>query len=109
MSRKIDHFKRKIANAIALSIANKRMGQRTAAALCGVSQARISNVVSGKLENFSIDSLVDIAERLGCMVSLDIIAADKALAMAQASLVPMDCEVDMNGFRDGCEDEFRFS
>jgi hypothetical protein len=41
-------------------------GHRTVAALCGVAQSRVSNVVSGQLENFSLYALVEIGDRLGC-------------------------------------------
>lgn len=107
MSRKVHSLKRQLAAAITESIANKRQSQSAAASLCGVAQSRISNVVSGQLDNFSIDSLIDLCDKLGCHVSLNIIPVDKPLSMDQAMMIPKGMTIDPNGFREGCEDEFR--
>ena len=108
MSLKVHVLKRQLAAAIAASIANKGQSQRTVAAFCGITQSRVSNVVCGQLENFSLDSLVEIGDRLGCHVSLHIIPVEKPVSMAQALRIPTDFKIDASGFRDGCEDEFRF-
>lgn len=44
--------------------------QAKAAKLLGVSQPRISDLVRGRLELFSIDTLVDMLARLGVSVTL---------------------------------------
>lgn len=44
--------------------------QARAAKLLGVSQPRISDLVRGRLELFSIDTLVDMLARLGVSVTL---------------------------------------
>ena len=44
--------------------------QAKAAKLLGVSQPRISDLVRGRIELFSIDTLVDMLARLGVSVTL---------------------------------------
>jgi predicted XRE-type DNA-binding protein len=43
----------------------RKMTQVTAARLLGVSQSRISDLTRGKVEKFSLDTLVQFAARLG--------------------------------------------
>ena len=46
-------------------IAKKKLSQVEAARRLGVSQARVSDLVRGKIEKFSLDMLVTLEERLG--------------------------------------------
>lgn len=46
-------------------IRSRRMTQNEAAKLLGVSQSRVSDLVRGKVEKFSIDMLIQFAARLG--------------------------------------------
>jgi predicted XRE-type DNA-binding protein len=48
----------------------ERLTQRQAAAFFGVSQPRISNLVRGRVELFSLDTLVDMLSRAGIEVVL---------------------------------------
>jgi hypothetical protein len=48
-----------------------------------------------------------LCDKLGCHVSLNIIPVDKPLSMDQAMMIPKGMTIDPNGFREGCEDEFR--
>src|SRR5712692_9015727 len=48
----------------------RRLTQAAAADLFGVSQPRISDLVRGKIELFSIDTLVDMLANAGVRVSL---------------------------------------
>lgn len=48
----------------------RRLTQVRAARLLGVSQPRVSDLVRGRVQLFSIDSLVDMLARLGVSVSL---------------------------------------
>jgi predicted XRE-type DNA-binding protein len=73
MASKKFSLKRQIASSIVAAIASKKLSQRSVAQICGVSQPRISNLASGQLEQFSIDSLADIAEALGCQVMISVI------------------------------------
>lgn len=43
----------------------RKMTQEMAATLLGVSQGRISDLTRGKVEKFSLDTLVEFAARLG--------------------------------------------
>ena len=51
-------------------IQSRRLTQVEAAALFGVSQPRISNLVHGKIERFSIDTLIAMLGRAGVAVHL---------------------------------------
>ena len=51
-------------------IESKRMTQAQAATLFGVTQPRISDLVRGKIDLFSIDTLVDMLARAGFHVDL---------------------------------------
>jgi predicted XRE-type DNA-binding protein len=47
----------------------RRLTQAAAAALFGVSQPRISDLVRGKIDLFSIDTLIDMLAHVGVRVS----------------------------------------
>ena len=51
-------------------IDKRGLTQARAAKLMGVSQPRVSDLVRGKIDSFSIDSLVAMLARLGARVSL---------------------------------------
>jgi len=48
----------------------RRVTQAHAAKLLGITQPRVSALVRGRIELFSIDTLVDILARLGVVVTL---------------------------------------
>jgi predicted XRE-type DNA-binding protein len=48
----------------------RKLTQARAARLLGVSQPRVSDVVRGRIDLFSIDSLVEMLARLGVSVTL---------------------------------------
>ena len=99
-SPKIDSMKRQLATAISASIANKGQSQRAAAALCGVPQPRISLLVSGKVDLFSLDAMVRIADALGCHITLEVIEVEKPQSAAAAFILPKTMTVDPDGFRE---------
>lgn len=49
-------------------IADSSLTQTAAAALLGVSQPRISDLVQGKIERFSVDTLIEMLGRAGVSV-----------------------------------------
>lgn len=53
-------------------IADRKLTQAQAAHLLGVSQPRVSDVVRGRIERFTIDALVEMLARAG--IRLDVIA-----------------------------------
>jgi predicted XRE-type DNA-binding protein len=53
-------------------IEERNLTQARAAALFGVSQPRVSDLVRGKIERFSIDTLVEMLDRAGLRVDLSI-------------------------------------
>jgi predicted XRE-type DNA-binding protein len=51
-------------------ISTRRLKQAAAAKLLGVSQPRISDLMRGRIDLFSIDTLIDMLARLGVRVKL---------------------------------------
>jgi predicted XRE-type DNA-binding protein len=61
-------MRRALMRYISDSIADARLSQAMAARLFGVTQPRISNLMRGRVESFSIDSLVNMLGRQGMRV-----------------------------------------
>lgn len=59
-----------LAAEIERFVKRRRMTQTAAAAFFGVSQPRISNVLNGKLQGFTIDLLVKMVSKTGRMPSV---------------------------------------
>ena len=55
---------------VARSIEARKLTQRAAAKLLGVTQPRVSDLVRGQIDLFSIDGLVNILARLGVGIRL---------------------------------------
>ena len=56
---------------IAGAINARKLKQQEAAELVQITQPRVSALLAGKLEEFRLDTLVDIAHRLGLHVSIN--------------------------------------
>lgn len=65
----------KLMRAIISHIERKKLSQAAAAKLMGVTQPRISNLVRGKVDLFSIDTLITMASAAGLQVDLKIAKA----------------------------------
>jgi predicted XRE-type DNA-binding protein len=55
-------------------IATKKLTQNEAAKIFGVSQSRVSDLITGKWEKFSLEMLITLATKAGKHVSLKIAA-----------------------------------
>lgn len=53
-------------------IASRRLKQRAAAKLLGVTQPRVSDLLRGRIDLFSTDALIDLLARLGAQVRLTV-------------------------------------
>ena len=53
-------------------IASRRLKQRGAAKILGVTQPRVSDLLRGRIDLFSTDALIDMLARLGATVRLTI-------------------------------------
>ena len=60
--------------AITNNINNRDMNQTEVAELLDITQPRVSALLKGKIENFRLDTLVNIAHKLGLHVDLKIAA-----------------------------------
>ncbi|HEX6041969.1 helix-turn-helix transcriptional regulator [Longimicrobium sp.] len=67
------YVRSKLMNAILRIMRERKLKQRQAAALFGVSQPRISDVKRGKMEAFTIDSLVDMLAHAGMRVKVQVV------------------------------------
>ena len=59
-------------------IASRRLKQRTTAKLLRVTQPRVSDLLSGRIDLFSTDALIDMLARLGARVHLTVKARPAA-------------------------------
>ncbi len=59
---------------IAERIVDQGLTQTRAAKVLHISQPRVSALLSGKINDFRLDSLVDMAHRLGLHVSINVAA-----------------------------------
>ena len=55
-------------------IKDQKLTQAQAAEVLHISQPRVSALLKGKINDFRLDSLVDIAHRLGMLVSINVAA-----------------------------------
>ena len=62
---------------IADHIQKKYFTQMEVAMLCDISQPRISSLIRGHVNQFSIDSLVDIAGALGLVVNMNVLYEER--------------------------------
>jgi predicted XRE-type DNA-binding protein len=54
-----------IANELIEELRRRKVTQAKAAALLGVTQPRVSDLIRGRLDRFSLDTLVNLAEQIG--------------------------------------------
>jgi predicted XRE-type DNA-binding protein len=66
-------------------IQSRKLTQRSAASLLGVTQPRISDLIRGKIDLFSIDTLVNMLARAGKHVDLQITDGGRRRRRAQAA------------------------
>jgi predicted XRE-type DNA-binding protein len=71
-----DNFKlrSKLMITISETIKERGLKQQDAAKLLHISQPRVSALLQGKLDEFRLDTLVDLAHRLGLNVSINVVA-----------------------------------
>ncbi|CDZ29501.1 helix-turn-helix domain-containing protein [Neorhizobium galegae] len=58
--------------AIEQKVRNWNVTQKDAAARLGITQPRLNDLLRGRIANFSLDALVELAGRVGLSVRLDI-------------------------------------
>jgi predicted XRE-type DNA-binding protein len=60
------------------AIRAKRLTQRAAAKILGVSQPRVNDLLRGRIERFSLGALVDLLSRMGRQVKVTVAPRRKA-------------------------------
>ncbi|CAA9338548.1 MAG: hypothetical protein AVDCRST_MAG68-2906 [uncultured Gemmatimonadetes bacterium] len=68
--------KAELARQVADAIRERKLTQHRAAELMGVSQPRVSNLLRGRLDKFSFDTLVEFLTRLRLDVTILVTSAD---------------------------------
>ena len=63
-------------------IASRRLKQKAAARILGVSQPRVSDLLRGRIDLFSTDALIDMLGRLGARVRVTVKPARRSLKVA---------------------------
>lgn len=63
-----DEVKQKLSTTIARLITHKKLKQREVEVLLDIKQPRVSDLVNGKVEKFSIDSLLDYLNKIGYII-----------------------------------------
>ncbi len=61
----VAHLKSQLTILIVKKIRDSSLAQKDVALLLGVSQPRVSNLMSGRLDKFSLDMLIVFARKLG--------------------------------------------
>ena len=69
-----------LANEVIEKVRAKGLTQSKAAKVLGVTQPRVSDLMRGRLDLFSLDSLVDMADRIGMRTRL--VMSPKRAALA---------------------------
>lgn len=91
-----------LMEAVRQALRRRRLRQRDAAALFGVAQPRVSDLVRGKVALFSIDTLVDMLAATGVTVELKLRAARTVTdeSMPRSAMTPRDKPVRRRHNRD---------
>ncbi|MFT4928866.1 MAG: putative XRE-type DNA-binding protein [Phenylobacterium sp.] len=63
-----------LLSAVIDHINNEEMSQTETAKHLGITQAKVSALIKGKISEFKLDSLVDIAHKLGLHISMEVAA-----------------------------------
>lgn len=63
------HIRSKMMILIEKIIKERSLTQKEAAAVLGVTQPRVSDIVRGRMERFSVDTLIEMLTRLGVEVA----------------------------------------
>ena len=73
---KAENMKHRSALLMAITgrIKQEGLNQTAAAARLNISQSRVSALMNGKIDNFRLDTLINLAYRMGLQVSLQIAA-----------------------------------
>ncbi len=66
------NIKYHLMSKIEAYIIDKNLTQEQAARMMGVNRPRISDVVRGKIDKFTIDALVDMLTKVGCHIDIHV-------------------------------------
>lgn len=81
-----------LARAVRDTVVHNRLTQVEAAERLGIPQPRVSALLKGKVSAFRVDSLVNMAFRLGLNVSLEVDSAQKADVLTPEGVLDRMCD-----------------
>lgn len=81
-------LRRAVLDAVAARIARLGLTQAETGRLLGISQPRVSALLRGRCELFSLDTLVDLAARLGLTVRIEVARAYRSHRIRRAGRPP---------------------
>ena len=64
------HVRAGLLSDVILEIKKTKMPQKEVAHRLGISQPKVSDLLNGKIDKFSSDSLLSYLDRLGCLVKI---------------------------------------
>ena len=70
---KVMALRTELMNHVRLIVQTEGWTQAQAAEYLGVAQSRVSDLLNGKCEKFSLDMLITLASRVGCKVELAVL------------------------------------
>ncbi len=70
---KVMALRTELMNHVRLIVQTEGWTQAQAAEHLGVAQSRVSDLLNGKCEKFSLDMLITLASRVGCKVELAVL------------------------------------
>ena len=70
---KVMALRTELMNHVRLIVQTEGWTQAQAAEHLGVAQSRVSDLLNGKYEKFSLDMLITLASRVGCQVELAVL------------------------------------
>jgi predicted XRE-type DNA-binding protein len=70
---KVMALRAELMNHVRLIVQTEGWTQAQAAEYLGVAQSRVSDLLNGKCEKFSLDMLITLASRVGCKVELAVL------------------------------------
>jgi predicted XRE-type DNA-binding protein len=67
------NLRAQLLNDLRLYIKSRGMSQAQAAKKLGISRARVGELMRGEWKKFSLETLITLASRAGCKVSLELV------------------------------------
>ena len=88
--KRAEEVKSVLSDAIRTSIESQGMTQQRVAELIGTTQGRVSNLVNGRIDLFSLDNIVNICGKLGMELTVKVRQLPKSRRYTGKAMPPAD-------------------